>query len=114
VIGGLLVTELSWRWVFYVNVPLGILAIAFGAFFLQDRNGLQPGPFDTAGFILAGTSLGLLMYGVSEGPIRHWSSGIHDADAAATMIRRGSRKKGQDGRGAAGLVPPEHQSAGPG
>ena len=86
VIGGLLVTELSWRWVFYVNVPLGILAIAFGALFLQGGNALQPGPFDTAGFVLAGASLGLLMYGVSEGPIRHWSSGIVQAAIAAGAI----------------------------
>ena len=86
VIGGLLVTELSWRWVFYVNVPLGILAIAFGALFLQGGNALQPGPFDTAGFMLAGASLGLLMYGVSEGPIRHWSSDIVQAAIAAGAI----------------------------
>jgi MFS family permease len=31
VLGGLLVTDLSWRWVFYVNVPIGAAAIAFGA-----------------------------------------------------------------------------------
>jgi EmrB/QacA subfamily drug resistance transporter len=86
VIGGLLVTELSWRWVFYVNVPLGILAIAFGALFLRGGNALKPGPFDTAGFVLAGASLGLLMYGVSEGPIRHWSSGIVQATIAAGAI----------------------------
>ena len=86
VVGGLLVTELSWRWVFYVNVPLGILAIAFGALFLQGGNTLQPGPFDTVGFVLAGASLGLLMYGVSEGPIRHWSSGIVQAAIAAGAI----------------------------
>ena len=42
VIGGLLVTELSWRWVFYVNVPLGILAVAFGA--LSSRAGTRCGP----------------------------------------------------------------------
>ena len=35
VLGGLLVTELSWRWVFYVNLPIGAAAFAFGAVFLQ-------------------------------------------------------------------------------
>jgi EmrB/QacA subfamily drug resistance transporter len=86
VIGGLLVTELSWPWVFYVNVPLGILAITFGALFLKGGDALQPGPFDTVGFVLAGAGLGLLMYGVSEGPIRHWSSGIVQATIAAGVI----------------------------
>ena len=37
VLGGLLVTELSWRWVFYVNVPIGIAALTFGALFLSSR-----------------------------------------------------------------------------
>ena len=86
VVGGLLVTELSWPWVFYVNVPLGILAITFGALFLEGGDALQPGPFDTVGFVLAGAGLGLLMYGVSEGPIRHWSSGIVQATIAAGVI----------------------------
>jgi EmrB/QacA subfamily drug resistance transporter len=76
VLGGLLVTELSWRWVFYVNVPLGILALAFGALFLQGGHALRPGRFDAAGFALAGGGLGLLMYGVSEGPVRGWGSGV--------------------------------------
>ncbi len=86
VVGGLLVTELSWRWVFFVNVPLGILALAFGAVFLRSGQPLAPGPFDAAGFVLAGTGLGLLMYGVSEGPIRHWSSGIVRAVIAVGAI----------------------------
>ena len=34
VLGGLFVTELSWRWVFYVNLPIGAAAFAFGAIFL--------------------------------------------------------------------------------
>ncbi|MGH3400630.1 MAG: MFS transporter, partial [Streptosporangiaceae bacterium] len=72
VLGGLLVTELSWRWVFYVNVPLGALTLAFGVLFLAGGNALAPGRFDALGFVLAGASLGLLMYGVSEGPIRSW------------------------------------------
>jgi EmrB/QacA subfamily drug resistance transporter len=86
IVGGVLVTELSWRWVFYVNVPLGILAFSFGALFLADRNALAPGPFDTFGFLLAGSSLGLLMYGVSEGPVRHWNSPVVLTACAAGAI----------------------------
>ena len=42
VVGGLLVTELSWRWVFYVNVPLGVLALAFGVLFLKAGTRCSP------------------------------------------------------------------------
>src|SRR5580700_6346150 len=72
VLGGLLVTELSWRWVFYVNVPLGAAAFAFGLLFLQQQKQDRPGRFDLAGFLLSGLGLGLLMYGVSEGPNLGW------------------------------------------
>jgi EmrB/QacA subfamily drug resistance transporter len=86
VVGGLLVTELSWRWVFYVNVPLGALALAFGAIFLRGGNALKVGRFDVAGFVLAGAGLGLVMYGVSEGPIRRWNSGVVRSAIAAGVI----------------------------
>ena len=72
VLGGLFVTELSWRWVFYVNLPIGAAAFAFGAIFLRQPAQDQPGRFDLAGFLLSGLGLGLLMYGVSEGPDRGW------------------------------------------
>jgi EmrB/QacA subfamily drug resistance transporter len=74
VLGGLLVTELSWRWVFYVNVPIGILAVAFGSIFVRQSVESRPGRFDAVGFVLAGLGLGLLMFGVSEGPEIGWSS----------------------------------------
>jgi EmrB/QacA subfamily drug resistance transporter len=72
VLGGLLVTDLSWRWVFYVNLPIGVAAFAFGAIFLEQQQPPQPGRFDLAGFLLSGLGLGLLMYGVSEGPDLGW------------------------------------------
>jgi EmrB/QacA subfamily drug resistance transporter len=74
VLGGLLVTDLSWRWVFYVNVPIGAAALVFGGLFLRQREEPRPGRFDAAGFLLAGVGLGLLMYGVSEGPDLGWGS----------------------------------------
>ena len=72
VLGGLFVTELSWRWVFYVNLPIGAAAFAFGAVFLRQSAQAEPGRFDLAGFLLSGLGLGLLMYGVSEGPDLGW------------------------------------------
>ncbi|MGH3205239.1 MAG: MFS transporter, partial [Streptosporangiaceae bacterium] len=62
VLGGLLVTDLSWRWVFYVNLPLGAAAFAFGLLFLEQPAQDRPGRFDLPGFLLSGLGLGLLMY----------------------------------------------------
>jgi EmrB/QacA subfamily drug resistance transporter len=80
-LGGLLVTDASWRWVFYVNVPIGIVAFAFGWLFLRHETQPQPGRFDLPGFLLSGLGLGLAMYGVSEGPVKGW----HSADVLATI-----------------------------
>jgi EmrB/QacA subfamily drug resistance transporter len=74
VLGGLLVTNLSWRWVFYVNVPIGAAAFIFGLLFVVEQREARPGRFDLPGFFLAGIGLGALMYGVSEGPDKGWGS----------------------------------------
>ncbi len=74
VLGGLLVTSLSWRWVFFVNVPIGIAAFAFGLLFLEPHRQEQPGRFDLPGFLLSGIGFSSLMFGVSEGPNRGWDS----------------------------------------
>jgi len=74
VIGGLLVTDASWRWVFYVNVPIGVAAFVFGVLFVKQHAESQPGAFDLPGFLLSGIGLALFMYGVSEGPAIGWGS----------------------------------------
>jgi EmrB/QacA subfamily drug resistance transporter len=74
VLGGFLVTNFSWRWVFFVNLPIGIAAVIFGAFFLERTGAIDAGRFDVPGFVLGGAGLGLVMYGVSEGPLLSWSS----------------------------------------
>jgi EmrB/QacA subfamily drug resistance transporter len=74
VLGGFLVTNFTWRWVFFVNLPIGAAAIIFGALVLDRAEPIDAGRFDLPGFLLGGSGLGLLMYGVSEGPLKGWSS----------------------------------------
>ena len=74
VLGGLLVTEVSWRWVFYVNLPIGIAALVFGILFVDQSTESSSGRFDWRGFLLSGLGLGLFMYGISEGPDLGWGS----------------------------------------
>ena len=74
VIGGLLVDGLSWRWIFYVNVPIGVAALIFGALFLPRGSEHPPGPFDLPGFLLAATGFPLFMYALSTGATSGWGS----------------------------------------
>jgi EmrB/QacA subfamily drug resistance transporter len=76
VLGGLLVTSLSWRWVFFVNVPIGVAAFVFGLVFLEAHRQPHPGRFDLPGFLLSGIGFASLMFGVSEGPDRGWDSPV--------------------------------------
>ena len=74
VIGGWLVTEWSWRWVFFVNVPMGVAALAFGALKLREHREPAAGRFDAFGFVLTGAGLALVLYALSEGPLRGWDA----------------------------------------
>ena len=75
VLGGFLIDKLSWHWVFYVNVPIGIAAFLFGLLFLQEHREQTTKSFDLSGFLLAGIGLALTMYALSEGPSYGWTSG---------------------------------------
>jgi len=86
VIGGLFVTDATWRWVFYVNVPIGIFALVFGLLFLADQDHPAAGRFDAAGFATSSLGLGLVMYGVSEGPNTGWTHGPIVASIAAGAV----------------------------
>jgi EmrB/QacA subfamily drug resistance transporter len=74
VLGGLLVERLSWRWAFYVNVPVGLAALLFGALYLREHREPGAGRFDLPGFLLASGGFALAMYALSEGPSRGWAT----------------------------------------
>src|SRR5689334_19203401 len=76
IIGGWLVTDVSWRWIFYINVPVGVFAFVFGILFLREHREGAAGRFDLPGFVLSGAGLALVLYALSEGPEKGWRSPI--------------------------------------
>jgi len=90
--GGLLVTYLSWRWVFFVNVPIG-LAVAALAIRVPPTTGRRPGRFDLPGAITATAGVALLVYGLSNAAttpdgVSHWGDPqvIASLTAAAVLL----------------------------
>jgi len=73
VVGGYLVTEASWRWIFYVNVPVGAAAMVFGWYFLREHREPTAGRFDVVGFVASGAGLAMLLFGLSEGAENGWT-----------------------------------------
>jgi len=76
VLGGLIVTNFSWRWIFLVNVPIGMVAVWFGWRHLREYQHPATGRFDLAGFVLSGAALALIVYTLSEGPLSGWGSPV--------------------------------------
>jgi EmrB/QacA subfamily drug resistance transporter len=62
-VGGFIVTYLNWRWIFYINVPIGILGVVLVSLFIANSRGEVPDKTDYKGILLSSLSLGLLLFG---------------------------------------------------
>ncbi len=65
-VGGIITEQLSWPWIFWVNIPAGILAIVLAVYGLKDTAPRKARPFDFLGFILFGGSLALFCFSLSQ------------------------------------------------
>jgi EmrB/QacA subfamily drug resistance transporter len=65
-VGGLIVDNASWRWIFFVNVPVGIVALVAALRFLPHSDRSEAQPLDVRGLLLLSTGLPLLTYGLAE------------------------------------------------
>src|ERR1700748_1168829 len=54
-VGGFIVTYLSWHWIFYINVPIGLIGIVLVTRYIEEMREPARSPFDLLGLVLAGT-----------------------------------------------------------
>jgi len=73
-LGGFLVDRVNWRWIFYVNLPVGALSFLFAWVMLKEHREEQAGRFDPAGFVLSGFAVAGLLLALSRGPNEGWTS----------------------------------------
>jgi EmrB/QacA subfamily drug resistance transporter len=75
-LGGLLTSYLSWSWIFFINVPVGVAAIAFTPFLLEEgRAELSHRHFDFAGAVSVTSGLMLLVYAMTRATSDGWGAG---------------------------------------
>jgi EmrB/QacA subfamily drug resistance transporter len=74
-LGGVLTDTLSWEWIFFVNIPVGIAALALAPVLLGESRDTRVKTFDALGAVLVTSGLTTLVLGITQGHEWGWSSG---------------------------------------
>ena len=62
-LGGFITTYFDWRWIFFINIPIGLVGIVLATLFIPNVREPDPPPLDRRGFLLSAPGLALLMLG---------------------------------------------------
>jgi EmrB/QacA subfamily drug resistance transporter len=74
-LGGVLTDALSWEWIFFVNIPVGLIALALVPLLLGESRDSRVSSFDTPGAVLVTAGLSALVLAITQGHVWGWSSG---------------------------------------
>jgi EmrB/QacA subfamily drug resistance transporter len=86
VLGGALVAAAGWRAIFWVNVPIGVIALVLTVFYVPESRAPHARAADPAGQALVIAFLGLLTFGIIEAPFRGWQSPVIIGALAGAVI----------------------------
>jgi EmrB/QacA subfamily drug resistance transporter len=78
-LGGYLVDYQDWRWIFFINIPFGIVALVASALVLREEKQESAGRLDVPGFALSGIGLVAVVYALAE-------AGLHGFDSARVLV----------------------------
>lgn len=73
-LGGFLVEYVGWRFIFFVNLPVGLIAVLIASRNLRERRSDTPARFDAPGFVLSLVAFGSLLYGLSNAATEGWTN----------------------------------------
>jgi EmrB/QacA subfamily drug resistance transporter len=85
VLGGVITEWVSWRWVLFINVPIGALVVLASPLFLP-QTGRQPGHFDLIGALTSTAGMASLVYGIIRAASGGWSDTVALGAFAAAAI----------------------------
>jgi EmrB/QacA subfamily drug resistance transporter len=74
-LGGVLTDLLSWEWIFFINVPVGLIALALTPLLLEESRDLRVKSFDAPGAVLVTAGLVALVFGITQASDYGWGSG---------------------------------------
>jgi EmrB/QacA subfamily drug resistance transporter len=86
VVGGVLTDALSWRWIFLVNVPIGVVALALTLLKIGESRDPQGARLDIPGFVTFSAALGALVFGLIESSRKGWGSAVVEGCLIASVV----------------------------
>jgi EmrB/QacA subfamily drug resistance transporter len=105
VLAGFLLQHASWRWIFFINLPVGVLAILAAVSLLpRDAPQKRPRPFDLAGFLLLSPGLVLLLHGLERMGSGHGDGKTVAVELVVALLLLGGFLRHGRRYGAAALV----------